>query len=71
MRQVVTAAFLAVIAVAGSALPATSASAGHWYCTADGIKSWTTSTAATDAHGWTYAGTDRTVYKDGGHCKAS
>ena len=47
-------------AVAGSALPATSASAGHWYCTADGIKSWTTG-AATDAHGWTYAGDGRCV----------
>ncbi len=67
MRHFTIAAFLAIIAVTGSALPAASAPAGHWYCTGDGIKSWTSGTAA-DAHGWTYMGTDRTAYKDGGHC---
>jgi hypothetical protein len=68
MRNIITAAFLAAIAVAASALPAASATGSHWYCTGDGIKSWTTG-AATDASGWAYKGTDRTVYKDGGHCE--
>ena len=68
MRHTIAAAFLAAIAVTGSALPATSAATGHWYCTGDGIKSWTANADAKDAHGWSYDG-DRAVYKDQGHCK--
>ena len=68
MRHTIAAAFLAAVAITASALPATSATAGHWYCTGDGIKSWTTNAAASDAHGWSYDG-DRAVYKDPGHCK--
>ncbi len=63
MRQIIAAAFLSVLAFA----PA-SAAAGHWYCTADGIKSWTADASAADAHGWSYDG-DRTAYHDKGHCK--
>ena len=54
------------------ALSATNATAagGHWYCTADGIRSWTSSPDAMDAKGWSYSG-DRTAYKDSGHCAKS
>ncbi len=71
MRKVLAAVFLA--ALAASAFTATSFAAtnGHWVCTSDGIKSWTTDTAATDAHGWSYQGTDRTSYKDSGKCSKS
>ncbi len=47
---------------------ATAASNGHWICTGDGIKSWTTNLAAMDAAGWKYEGPDRTSYKDSGKC---
>ena len=51
-------------------LLATSANAadGHWVCTGDGIKKWTTTVSDMDAHGWKYDGTDRTSYKDTGKC---
>ncbi len=67
MRIVTTAALLAVLA-----LSTTSASAGtgHWYCTGEGIKSWTSSADLLDAKGWAYSG-DRTTYKDAGHCAKS
>jgi hypothetical protein len=64
MRHVFAAAFLSVIAFS----PANAAT-GHWYCTGDGIKSWTAG-AATDAHGWSYDG-DRTSWHDKGHCKSA
>jgi hypothetical protein len=63
MRHLIVAAFLGVLVIS----PATAAT-GHWYCTADGIRSWTYDTAAADAHGWAYDG-DRATYKDKGHCK--
>ena len=62
MRPLIAAAFLSILAFS----PANAAD-GHWYCTSDGIKSWTTS-PATDAHGWKYDG-DRAAYHDKGHCK--
>ena len=65
MRQVIAAALLSVCALWTSTSAA--AGSGHWYCTADGIKSWTSDGGATDASGWTYSG-DKSVYKDGGHC---
>jgi hypothetical protein len=65
MRHVFAAAFLSVIAFS----PANAAT-GHWYCTGDGIKSWTSDAAASDAHGWKYDG-DRAAYHDKGHCKAA
>jgi hypothetical protein len=66
MRHVSVAAFLVSVLLASST--ASAATTGHWYCTSDGIKSWTTDTATTDAHGWTYSG-DKSVYKDGGKCE--
>jgi len=65
MRLVTTAIVFAVLALSvGSA----SAGTGHWVCTADGIKSWTSSLDTKDASGWSYSG-DRTAYKDAGACK--
>ena len=64
MRQVIAAALLA--AVASLTSPSYAAS-GHWYCTADGIKSWTMNPNMSDASGWTYSG-DRSSYSDSGHC---
>jgi hypothetical protein len=64
MRIVMTASLLALLALAAG--PA-QAGAGHWYCTADGIRSWTTDSAMMDAKGWKYSG-DRNTYRDGGHC---
>ncbi|HUO89687.1 MAG TPA: hypothetical protein VMU08_10965 [Rhizomicrobium sp.] len=66
MRHVLVAALLVTVALSVSATAA-SAATGHWVCTADGIKSWTSDGGATDASGWTYSG-DKSVYKDGGHC---
>ena len=64
MRIVTTVAVLTVLALSvGSA----SAGNGHWICTADGIKTWTSSLDTKDATGWSYSG-DRTAYKDAGHC---
>jgi hypothetical protein len=65
MRSIITAAAFATIALCASATTS-SAGTGHWYCTSDGIKSWTTDTA-TDAKGWSYSG-ERSSYKDAGHC---
>jgi hypothetical protein len=65
MRSIITAAFVATLALCASAT-SSSAGSGHWYCTGDGIKSWTADTA-TDAKGWSYSG-DRASYKDPGHC---
>jgi hypothetical protein len=62
MRQIIAAVFV----LAFSATPSLAAS-GHWYCTADGIKSWTSDPNTSDAAGWNYSG-DRSSYKDGGHC---
>ena len=64
MRKLLAAAFLSAIAMTGST---SAASTAHWYCTGDGIKSWTSDTGAKDAQGWTYSG-DRTSYKAAGHC---
>ena len=61
MRSIITAAAFATLAFCASATTS-AAGTGHWYCTSDGIKSWTTS-AATDAHGWKYDG-DRTAYHE-------
>jgi hypothetical protein len=66
MRHVLAAALLVTVAFSISTTAASAAS-GHWYCTSDGIKSWTSDTGASDASGWTYSG-DKSVYKDGGHC---
>ena len=64
MRIVSTAILLAaMVLLTGSA----SAATGHWVCTADGIKSWTSDPNTSDAAGWAYGG-DRSAYKDGGHC---
>jgi hypothetical protein len=68
MRTVLAAAFLSVLAASAFTSTSSAAPVGHWVCTSDGIKSWTSDTAATDAHGWKYDGADRTSYKDGGHC---
>jgi hypothetical protein len=65
MRIASTALFLTTLVLLGTNA---SAATGHWYCTGDGIKSWTSNTDTMDAHGWSYSG-DRTVYKDGGHCQ--
>ena len=65
MRHVIAAAFLSVCALWTSTSAA--AGSGHWYCTADGIKSWTLDPNTSDAAGWTYGG-NRSSYKDGGHC---
>ena len=68
MRGFIAASIVAAVALF-AAVPA-GAEGGHWYCTADGIKSWTTGSAA-DAKGWSFVG-DRGTYKSDGHCaKAS
>ena len=67
MRRLLTAACLVSVA-AFTITTSASASNGHWVCTSDGIKSWTTNTATMDAAGWKYDGADRTSYKDGGKC---
>jgi len=69
MRRVIAAACL--VSLAAFITSANAASAGHWVCTTDGIKSWTTDMAAKDAAGWKYDGADRTSYKDGGKCTHS
>ncbi len=43
------------------------AATGHWYCSADGIKAWTTKADLQDAKGWTYGG-DASSYADAGKC---
>jgi hypothetical protein len=65
MRSVMTFAFVAGVALCAS-VTSSSAGAGHWYCTSDGIKSWTTESTG-DSKGWSYSG-DRSSYKDSGHC---
>ncbi|MBL6852485.1 MAG: hypothetical protein ISS15_13670 [Alphaproteobacteria bacterium] len=67
MRGLLTAACLAALA-AISFTTSASASNGHWVCTGDGIKSWTSDMGAKDASGWKYEGADRTSYKDAGKC---
>ncbi len=67
MRIVSTAILLAALTLLSTGA---NAATGHWYCTADGIKSWTSSPDTLDAKGWAYSG-DRTAYKDGGSCKKS
>jgi len=67
MRIVSTAALLATLVLLSTGA---NAATGHWYCTGDGIKSWTSSVDTLDAKGWSYSG-DRTAYKDGGNCKKS
>jgi hypothetical protein len=67
MRNVLAAAFLVAFA-ASFTTPLSATTNGHWVCTADGIRSWTTDMAAKDATGWKYDGTDRTSYKDAGKC---
>ncbi len=67
MRIVSTAALVAVLALLSSGA---TAATGHWVCTGDGIKSWTSSLDMLDAKGWAYSG-DRTKYKDDGACKKS
>ena len=67
MRIVSTAALVAVLALLSSGA---SAATGHWVCTGDGIRSWTSNTDTLDAKGWAYSG-DRTKYGDGGSCKKS
>lgn len=66
MRRVLAAACL--VSLAAFTTSSIAASNGHWVCTSDGIKSWTTNTAAMDAAGWKYDGADRTSYKDSGKC---
>ena len=65
MRFIKTAALscFALLALSG----ASNAAAGHWYCTADGIRAWTSHADLKDAKGWTYAG-DASSYADGGKC---
>ena len=67
MRTALAAAAFAALVLGTTAA---NAAAGHYVCSADGIKSWTTDASATDAKGWTYSG-DRTSYKDKGTCKKS
>ncbi len=67
MRRFLTAACLVSVAAIAFTTSA-NASNGHWICTGEGIKSWTTNVGATDAAGWKYDGADRTSYKDGGKC---
>jgi hypothetical protein len=64
MRHVIVAAFLVSVALISSTA---SAATGHWVCTSDGIKTWTSDTGTNDANGWTYNG-DKSVYKDSGKC---
>lgn len=68
MRRVLTAACLVSLAAFTTSAYASN---GHWVCTSDGIRSWTTNVAATDAAGWKYDGADRTSYKDSGKCTHS
>ena len=68
MRRVLTAACLVSLAAFAFTTSSTAASNGHWICTSDGIKSWTTNVATMDAAGWKYNGADRTSYKDSGKC---
>jgi hypothetical protein len=68
MRKLAIALFLSTMAL--SALvptAASSAASGHYYCTSDGIKSWTTDADKKDGRGWTYSG-DRATYGDSGKC---
>ncbi len=65
MRQIFAGAFLTALALLAS--PAAATGSGHWYCTADGIKSWTMDPNTSDASGWNYSG-NRSAYKDGGKC---
>jgi len=67
MRRLLAATCLAALAAIAITTSA-NASNGHWVCTSDGIRSWTTNTAAMDAAGWKYNGADRTSYKDSGKC---
>lgn len=67
MRTIIAASAFAALLLGATAANATS---GHYVCTADGIKSWTTDSTATDAKGWTYSG-DRSSYKDKGTCTKS
>jgi len=67
MRRLLAAACLVSLA-AISLTTSANASNGHWICTSDGIKSWTTNVATMDAAGWKYDGADRTSYKDSGKC---
>lgn len=67
MRKLATAMFLSTIVISALVPTTASSGTGHYYCNADGIKSWTTDAGKKDAAGWTYSG-DRASYKDGGHC---
>ncbi|HTP75717.1 MAG TPA: hypothetical protein VMJ73_01955 [Rhizomicrobium sp.] len=67
MRKFATVITLSVISGLVLAPTAALSGAGHYYCTGDGIKSWSTDDSKKDAPGWTYSG-DRTSYKDGGKC---
>jgi len=66
MRLLKTAAFSCVALFAFST--SSMAGTGHWYCTSDGIKAWSTDASKKDAAGWTYSG-DTSSYADGGKCK--
>jgi hypothetical protein len=66
MRQVFAAAFLTAVALWAS--PSAATGSGHWFCTGDGIKSWTDNPNMSDASGWNYSG-NRSAYKDDGKCE--
>lgn len=65
MRHLIIA--VGAIALFTSITGSASAGTGHWYCTTDGIKSWTMDAGAKDAHGWSFVG-DSATYKTDGHC---
>jgi hypothetical protein len=65
MHKLATAVLLSTLAIVAST--AALSGTGHYYCTGDGIKTWTSDESKKDATGWAYSG-DRASYKDGGKC---